>query len=961
MAQDTVSFEWTGGVSVDATAAFLVHSRELVWRVETGALDLFLVALENDEAAGARRHILRLNAGEWLFALPKPSDLSGVVAASTTGTTITAFTLETLREQAQQAPGREALAAARTQWVRKLSEAAVGHAPEPQNVMQVDAGAEGAVEADTVLVPGAELAWVVHRTGSSQFLGRTAIDPGAPFPLARGAWLTTTAESEVSILETEPDFNGIDELHRVALECIVDNIRREDLAEADRAANRGANDQTLTAKALFQLSSPLSPDADGAMDEDLGGDVYFKAAQAVCRPLGIKLEKPPDTPRGKTFGDPIHAIARGSGVRTRQVLLKGDWWRSDNGPLLAMLDEDQTPIALTPLRRSRGYRAFNPSTGETASVHRKFADTLTGIAYSFYRPFPAKALNVWDLMRFGAHGAKRDVFTIIMMGVGGGLLGLATPIATGFIFDRMIPAAQRDQLMQMTIFLIAIAVAGAMFSLVRGFAVIRLESRMDASVQAAVWDRLLSLPVPFFRDYTAGDLAQRGLGISAIRRALTGSALTSVMTGVFSVFSFALMFYYSWKLALLGTAVIAVAFVVATATGILQVRRQRALAEIAGRISGMVLQFIGGVSKFRVSGAENRAFARWASDFSRQRVQAVRAGEIQNFLEVFYSAWPIVGAGSIFLMIGWLMRQPGETALTTGEFLAFNAAYSQFLGSAFELGAVIIGILDIVPLYERAAPIMKTLPEVDAGKADPGELTGEVEVNHLAFRYREDTPLVLRDVSLKIEPGQFVAFVGPSGCGKSTLFRLLLGFEKPASGALFYDGQDLSGLDIQTVRQQIGVVLQNGNLMSGDIFTNIIGSAALTIDDAWEAARMAGFAEDVEQMPMGMHTVVSEGGGGLSGGQRQRLMIARAIVNRPRILLFDEATSALDNRTQQIVSESLERLHATRIVIAHRLSTIVNADRIFVLHGGVVAQQGTYQELIDQPGIFADLARRQIV
>ncbi len=281
------------------------------------------------------------------------------------------------------------------------------------------------------------------------------------------------------------------------------------------------------------------------MDEDLGGDVYFKAAQAVCRPLGIKLEKPPDTPRGKTFGDPIHAIARGSGVRTRQVLLKGDWWRSDNGPLLAMLDEDQTPIALTPLRRSRGYRAFNPSTGETASVHRKFADTLTGIAYSFYRPFPAKALNVWDLMRFGAHGAKRDVFTIIMMGVGGGLLGLATPIATGFIFDRMIPAAQRDQLMQMTIFLIAIAVAGAMFSLVRGFAVIRLESRMDASVQAAVWDRLLSLPVPFFRDYTAGDLAQRGLGISAIRRALTGSALTSVMTGVFSVFSFALMFYYS--------------------------------------------------------------------------------------------------------------------------------------------------------------------------------------------------------------------------------------------------------------------------------------------------------------------------------------------------------------------------------------------------------------------------------
>ncbi len=243
----------------------------------------------------------------------------------------------------------------------------------------------------------------------------------------------------------------------------------------------------------------------------------------------------------------------------------------------------------------------------------------------------------------------------------------------------------------------------------------------------------------------------------------------------------------------------------------------------------------------------------------------------------------------------------------------------------------------------------------------PGELTGNIEVNHVIFRYREGTPLVLRDISLSIPPGQFVAIVGPSGSGKSTLFRMLLGFEKPESGSVYFDGQDLAGLDLQAVRRQIGVVLQSGRLFTGDIFSNIVGAAPLTIDDAWEAARMAGLEDDIKNMPMGMHTVVSEGGGGLSGGQRQRLLIARAIVNKPRILLFDEATSALDNRTQAIVSSSLESLQTTRVVIAHRLSTILHADRIFVIDKGVIAQCGTYEELIGQPGLFAEMSRRQLL
>jgi ABC-type bacteriocin/lantibiotic exporter with double-glycine peptidase domain len=277
------------------------------------------------------------------------------------------------------------------------------------------------------------------------------------------------------------------------------------------------------------------------------------------------------------------------------------------------------------------------------------------------------------------------------------------------------------------------------------------------------------------------------------------------------------------------------------------------------------------------------------------------------------------------------------------------------------MASALLGAIEVIPIYERARPILEAAPEVDRTKSDPGVLSGRIEVSHVVFRYREDGPVILNDLSFQVKSGEFAAIVGPSGSGKSTLFRMLLGFEHPESGSLYFDGLDQSSLDIQAVRKQFGVVLQNGKLMPGSIFENIVGSAPLTLEDAWEAARKSGLATDLEQMPMGMHTVLSEGAGTLSGGQRQRLLIARAIVARPRIILFDEATSALDNRTQAIVSRSLEQLQATRIVIAHRLSTIANADSILVLKNGRLVQSGTYEELIARPGDFANLARRQIV
>jgi ATP-binding cassette subfamily C protein len=410
---------------------------------------------------------------------------------------------------------------------------------------------------------------------------------------------------------------------------------------------------------------------------------------------------------------------------------------------------------------------------------------------------------------------------------------------------------------------------------------------------------------------------------------------------------------------LIAVALAAGALAVTVGAGLIQLRLQRQVADNAGRIAGMVFEFVDGIAKFRVSGTEGRAFSRWASLFSAQKRMAASVRRISNFLTVFYSGFPILALCVVFSGVAGQLGKRGAS-LSTGGFLAFNAAFGQLLASVLAAGGGFIALLGIVPLYTRARPIFETLPEVDSSKADPGELTGSIEVNHLAFRYSADTPPILRDVSFSLRPGEFVAVVGASGSGKSTLLRLLLGFERPMSGAIYYDGQDLAGLDIQEVRLQMGIVLQNGKLLPGDVLTNIVGAAPLTVDDAWEAVRMAGLEEDIKAMPMGMYTMVSEGGKGLSGGQRQRLMIARAIVRKPRILVFDEATSALDNRTQEIVSRAMEGLQATRIVIAHRLTTIMKADRILVLDGGVVVQSGTYNELMGREGCFAELARRQL-
>ncbi len=949
-------------LEIDGNRSMLLRERGKVWMVQGGSADLYSVFLKGGRPAGIRSHLFRLEQGDCLFsaeASQYPDE--NLLVSGLPGTRAVALDASRFRAALEKNGGGGRF----HEWVRGWTGGmyrAVRPDRGPESIVFPEAGSAVRLEKDAHFRTPGDLVWVRVREGSLKVLGEDnvpVIRKGEFFPLCGEGWLTAAEESIVVPMETgdylgaEPDLGGFYRFLDICLAMAGANRLFREAEEEKRLKRKLVNDAAAYDLGLKNLASVMVP-AKAA--EQTGGDdtPLFRACAMVGESMGIDFRPMPGTGTGRE--DDLEAITRYSGVRKRAVTLKGAWWESDNGPMLAFSEGSKAPLALIP-NPGKGYRCIDPSSGTSRRVDNAAAEEIQPFAVVFYRSFPAKSLTGTDLFRFSFLKNRRDLFLLMSMGLCGAVLGLVVPMATGMIFDTIIPEAARFQLFQLGYILVVCAAATGIFEITRGIASLRLEGKIDAGVQSAVMDRLLLLSPPFFRRFTAGDLAERTLGINAIRQALSSAAITSVLSSVFSLFYFVLLFRYSWKLALVALGLTLVSVVVTGFISYRQVKNRRSLATLQGRISGMLLQFITGISKLRITGSENRAFLKWAEAFGDQERIAYKSGLLTNFISAFNSGFPILAAGAIFFSVVQLRAE----GFSTGTFLAFNAAYGNFQNALVRMSATIISLMDIVPLYERAKPILGSVPETNRDKLSPGKLKGDIEIRHINFRYLEDGPLVLDDVSMEIKAGEFVAVVGSSGSGKSTLFRLLVGFETQETGTVYYDGQDLATLDVGEVRRQIGVVLQHSRVMPGSILKNIIGSSSrLTIDDAWEAARAAGLEEDIKAMPMGMHTMLQAGGGTLSGGQKQRLMIARAVVNKPGIIYFDEATSALDNRTQAVVIRGLERLRATRVVIAHRLSTIVNADRIFVLEKGRIAQSGTYEELMEQPGFFAELAKRQI-
>jgi NHLM bacteriocin system ABC transporter ATP-binding protein len=925
---------------------------ETGWLLESGRVQVFAARHESGRPA-ARHPLFSVGSGGLLLAPPPGAALALVAVGLDDESAARPLSLAELgaadaQESWQLVEG----------WISALAGCVTSAAPSEG--VRVAVGQQSTVPAGQPAWSAAGVAWLADRGALHPYdeepqeqttIGLLPLPPRSWARASEDVSLTPLAGRDALVRpETWP---GIARFHRAVLARIARELAAAAETIEERDQQRRVYDEELVARTYTRLGAVLERGpAYTPLTEER--DPLFDAFRDVCAAVGVEAAMPPHSASG-ALADPIEAMGRASGVRVREVILDGGWWRHDSGPLLCRLAGNLHPVAVLPRPRG-GYEIVDQEKRTRTRVGKASAALLAPEAVTVYRPLPFRPVAGRDVWRFVLRPVAGDLRRLGLYGLGAGALSLVTPIVTKTIFDRVVPGLERSSLLWLTLLLAGLAVGSFTFALAQRVAFLRVDGRAMSDLQAALWDRLLDLPSPFFRRYSAGSLTIRAMGIEQIRLLAAPAVVGAALALPIGVFSLGLTFVLQPRLALFGLLAIALTAAVMVAFIRSQVPRQRRIQALTRELFGTSLQLVEAVGKLRVAAAERRSFARWAARLGalKQAFYDAQLGFVA--MTAFIVAAPAIATALILI---------GAATLPTGSisgatFIAFNTAFIQALAAATGLVGVATFVSEAVPLYETTRTILEEQRETDVLRNDPGELLGEVDVSGVSLRYDGDSPLVLEDVSFRAGAGEFVAIVGPSGAGKSSIIRVLLGFETPEVGAVHYDGKELGTLDPRAFRRQVGVVLQSARLTPGDIFMNIVGTRRLTMEDAWAAAEIAGLADDIRRLPMGMQTVVSEGASTFSGGQRQRLLIARAVAGRPRILLFDEATSALDNRTQAQVSDAIHRLRATRIVIAHRLSTVARADRIVVLEAGRIVQSGSYEELMAIEGPFRRLARRQL-
>jgi NHLM bacteriocin system ABC transporter ATP-binding protein len=929
------------GSELSARSPLLLDDPRAGWRVVSGRVDVFAVEPVDGEPRGRRHGIGTVAAGEALFGVrPRQGDLA-LVAVGSRGARV-----EVLDQARIEPAERDRLVEG---WAETL--AAARRADDERANVLLRAGQRVKVAAGETVASVREAVWIEDAAG----LALDGMPLSGSLPVVSGLVLEVRVDSTLEPVRAPTGGtdgrDGVEALGAAVLARLSQEVSLARDRQRAALARRKEEEREETERVFEALADVVEQRGEALAAP--GESALAAACRIAGRPLGVNVVEPA-LPRGTSLVARLREVAQASGFRFREVRLDEGWWRRDVGPLVALAGEDERPVALV---RTRGrYELVDPARGARSVVDEDSAATLSPSAYMPYACLGEGPADGRRLIRLGLVPARADLLRLLAASIVLGLLSIATPIAAQAIFTRVVPEGDRGQLLGIALVLVGAALGTATAYLTQGLALLRLDGRGSTGTQAAVIDRLLDLPASFFRRYSAGDLGTRALGIDTIRQSLT-TAVTGALVALLIAFcNLSYILLLNVQLGLVAIGLLLAAVVVLALLVRRQIPHQRRLEAARGQMQALALQILGAVPKLRVARAEDRAFARWAAALGRMKEAFVANQRVLAGLSGFAAAWQALAIALVLLVVGEL----DDASLSAGDFVAFTTAFGTTAAAILGLVSVLSTASQATVLWERALPIVQSAPEVTAGEADPGQLSGELEFAHVSFRYGGDGPLVLDDVSFAAAPGEFVAFVGPSGAGKSTVFRLLLGFERPEVGTISYEGQSLADLDARSVRRQLGVVIQNARILSGTIFQNIVGAANLTVEDAWEAARIAGIAEEIERMPMGMHTFVSESGAAFSGGQRQRLLIARAVVSRPRVLLFDEATSALDNRTQAAVSAALDELQATRVVIAHRLSTIRTADRIIVLERGRVVEHGRYDELMAHDGLFATLARRQI-
>ena len=718
----------------------------------------------------------------------------------------------------------------------------------------------------------------------------------------------------------------------------------------EQIRQRKQNDDDVFADSFVNMAAAvLGSKVTGSLSD--GSAAAKNAIDEILKYYHVKSREVPDNI--KDTNEQLEYLMRPYGIMRRTVRLEKGWYRDAVGAMLGVMKESGRVVALIPAGFS-GYCYIDPDSGKKIKINRRNQRLFDSEAIAFYKPFPLKKIGLGSVAKYIAETLSAADFALIALAtLALSLIGMLSPKLNNILFAAVLPSGSVRLLLSIAVFTVSVSVSSLLISATKEMITARINTKMSVSVQAAAMMRIMSLPADFFKGYGSGDLSSRAAHISSLCNMLISAVLTTGLTSAFSLIYISQIFIYAPVLVVPAIAVILATVAFSLISSFAQMRISKKQMELSAKESGMSYALISGIQKIKLAGAEKRAFARWGNLYAQNARLTYNPPAFIKLNSVISLAISLIG--NIVMYAAAV-----KSGVSVADYYAFGTAYGMVSGAFMSLAGMALTAAQIKPILETVQPWFNTVPESSEGKEVITRLSGGIELTNVSFRYNENMPLILDNMSLKIRPGQYVAIVGKTGCGKSTLMRLLLGFEKPQKGAVYYDGRDIERIDLKSLRRRIGVVMQNGKLFSGDIYSNIVISAPwLTQSDAWDAAEKAGIAEDIRRMPMGMNTIISEGSGGISGGQRQRLMIARAIAPKPKILMLDEATCALDNLTQKRVSESLDSLKCTRIVIAHRLSTIKQCDRILVLDGGKITEDGTYDELIAQNGVFAELVERQ--
>ncbi|MCY4188835.1 MAG: ATP-binding cassette domain-containing protein [Bryobacterales bacterium] len=931
------------------------------WFIEAGAVDLLVVESRDGVEQTAPQHVLRAESGRLLppVETQRGDTVLGLIAKGRPGTVLRCLPVASL-----SLVGKAELAEQIDAWIAGVSAfLARGSKDTPHPDVLVETGSVLAAQAGT-LSARRGVAWVSDLPpGSGSFMGLIDLGAGSgssPLPLTPSIWISLADEASVSVESSEELaeqgllLSALASFHAVgfALERLNRSLATVDQANLDfaRAITRRFDEESARQRLFNLYDLPLAEtfaEADASLKE---------ALRIVGRSQGIDFKWPErDTPAADDAS--LAEVLISSGVRTRRVRINAAnrWWVDEGGPMLAFRAADGRPVALLP-GRFRSYRLIDPVERSATKVSSKVAESLHPDAWVFYTPLPPVGIDLKKLLGVVRPGLFRDIARFVGVGLAGGLVALLPAIALGLVADRLILYGQTDLLFPVAVALAGFAASGALLHVLRGMSWMRIHGRVTSKLEAALWDRMLRLPPGFLRRHVVGDIAMRGMAFQGLRDVAHGMAGNAVLSVGFLLPALLVACFYDTVLGIVTIAFGLLSLAVAVALGMRQIAPQGLVMRSAHRLSGQLYQLLNGIAQLRVGRAEGSAFAAWARRYREKKQAELRVGAIEEHLRAFGEALPFATGAVLFLAAALADRE----TLSVGAFLVVYALLMLFQSAVIDLCAAFSTLAATVPTLRQVQPLLAETPEQDVAGATVAELQGAVTFDHVSFQYDSDGPLILDDVSIHAEPGEFVAIAGESGAGKSTLLKLALGLNSPTSGAIYYDQRDLAHLNLKQLRRKIGVVPQDIHLYPQDVFDNIVaGSQEVTHDEAWEAARLASVDRTIAAMPMGMMTSVGTGFAAISGGESQRIVIAQALVDQPRVLFLDEATNWLDNEHQAAVMDNLAGQRATRIVIAHRLSTLRHADRIYVMKAGRVVQVGSFVELASAEGAFQDVVRRQ--